>query len=224
MTDIPSQNNMTSAPYYQPLNNVSTPYDKPLDNPIPDNYQDQCPPPIEVKQVNNNSIHNASYESPFEYITCILVVMFFTIGTFIGIIFILIGIANNSIEFALFSLIPFFFPLVATILGSCSNIYSIINIESSSGTVIIKRRKICCCFNRKHVININSIKEVIARNDGHTSYEINGVHYNAFEIIFVINDGREIVGCSGAINKDGELGQAYDILRNALPNNIPFRS
>ena len=223
MTDIPSQNNVTSSPYYQPLKEDTASYEKPLNNNTPLNNEEQCPPPIQVKQDYNSSIRNATYESPFEYIICILVVMFFIIGTFITIIIILIGIANNSIEFALFALIPFLFTFIAIILGSCINVYSIINIESSSGTVIIRRKRMCCCFNRKHVININSIKEVIVQTDGHTSYEINGVHYDAFEVIFILNDGREIVGCSGAINKDGELSQAYNILRNALPKNIPFR-
>ena len=149
--------------------------------------------------------------------------MFFTIGTFITIIFVLIAMANKSIEFGLFALIPFLFTLIAIILGSCTNVYSIINIESSSATVIIRRKKMCCCFNRKHIININSIREVIVQNDGHTSYEINGVHYNAFEVIFILNDGRKIVGCSGVINKEGELRNAYNILRDALPKNIPFK-
>ena len=221
MTDFPSQNNVTAAPYYQPLKDVTS-YDKPLYNTTPVNNQDQCPPPIQVKQDYNSSIVNATYESPFDNTICIVVIIFFTIGTFLTVVMVLIGIANSSIEFVLFALIPFLFTFIAIILASCIDVYSIINIESSSATVIIRRKKMCCCFNRKHIIKINSIKKIIVQNDGHTSYEINGVHYDGFEIIFILNDGREIVGCSGALNKDGELTKAYNILRNALPNDIPL--
>ena len=77
------------------------------------------------------------------------------------------------------------------------------------------------CF-RRTKLQINDIQQVIVQIGDSTSYKINGIPYNAFEIIFKLNNGREVTGCSGVIDKDGESRKAYDIIRNTLSQNIKF--
>ena len=106
--------------------------------------------------------------------------------------------------------------------GSLINVNSIITIESSLGTVKIIRRKICCCFNRRYTININEIRLVIVQTDNRMTYKSGKNTINCFEIIFQLNNGREIKGCSGAIDENGEARKAFLTIRNALPSSIPF--
>jgi len=132
------------------------------------------------------------------------------------------GILNGDSYGALIGLFPLLFAVVATILGSCISLYVIINISSTSGTIIINKKKMCFCFSKKEIVQINDLQQVTVQTDYSTHYEINGVHYDAFEIIFRLSDGREVKGCSGIIDKNGEGRRAFQIIRNALPSRIVF--
>ena len=80
----------------------------------------------------------------------------------------------------------------------------------------------CICCSKSNSIQISEIRQVIIRIDHGTSYNINGVYYNAFEIIFKLINGNDVRGCSGVINKNNEGARAASILRNSLPQNIIF--
>ena len=135
----------------------------------------------------------------------------------------IVGAVQREYKMMLAGLIvSFILYLSIFLVGSLINVNSIITIESSLGIVKIIRRKIFCCFNRRYTININEIRHIIVQTDSRMSYQSGKTTYKSFEIIFQLNNGREIKGCSGAIDKNGEARKAFLTIRNALPNSIPF--
>ena len=64
------------------------------------------------------------------------------------------------------------------------------------------------------------IKQVIMQSEITTNSE--GQIFNIFDIIFQLVDGTEAKGCSHINNIGGEGTKAFNIIRNALPQNIPF--
>ena len=205
--------------YYQPLNNI-TPNDKLINEAAktPEQYQ----PQIQLNQNYNSSGINATYKSPFFSTLCFIVIFIFLFATAFGSIMI-VGAVKGEYKMMLAGLIVSLILYLSIFLaGSLINVNSIITIESSLGTVKIIRRKICCCFNRRYTININEIRLVIVQTDNRMTYKSGKNTINCFEIIFQLNNGREIKGCSGAIDENGEARKAFLTIRNALPSSIPF--
>ena len=132
------------------------------------------------------------------------------------------GISTGQTQTILMAFIPLIFSVVATILGSCISLYVIINISSTSGLIIINKKKMCFCFNKQECVQINDLQQVIVQTDTTTRYTECGERYYSFEVIFRLSDGREVKGCSGIIDKDGEGRRAFQIIRNALPQRIVF--
>ena len=217
MTDFPPPNNSNTSPYYQ-----TNDYNTPLNNTYPQNNPDMYQPPIQVNQLYNSSGANAIYKSPLDFIVCVIVTMFFIIGTGAAVLLFYFGISSGDTGQTLAGLFPLLFTLISCIMGSLVTVYSSINIQTYLGTIIINKRKMCCCFNKKEILQIDDVQQVIVQTDHSTSYEINGVSYSAFEIIFKLRDGREVKGLHGVIDKDGEGRKAFAIIRNALPQNIAF--
>ena len=181
--------------------------------------------PLTVNQGYSPNIapgSNATYTTPFNCIVCCIVVTFFIIGTTIFIVLLAIGLSNDSTTLTICSICPLIFTLIAIIFGIRFNISSTITIDNNLQTVFITSKKICTCCSKSNSLKISDIKQVIAQIDSSTHYEINDVPYNAFEIIFDLVDGRQITGCTGVIDKDGEAQRAISILRNSLPSNIIF--
>lgn len=206
MTDFPNPN---SSPYYQPLNSG-----------IP-NYQNS-PTPIQVNQPVNSYGSNATYKTPCNCIVGTIVVIFFIVGVGISALMVFLGISNHDVKLALIAFFPLIFAIVATILGSCISISVVLEISATLGTIVINKKKMCFCFSKQEIVQINDLHQVIVQTDLSTNYEINGVHYNAFEVIFKLSDGREVKGCTGIIDKNGEGRKAFQIIRNALPSRIGF--
>ena len=205
-----ADNTTTRIPYQQ-------------NNPI--SYQQQ---PIRVNQPvrshkkKKKKKSKATYKTPCNYSNGFMVTIFFIFGVGFFSFMIAIGISNVQSQAILLAFIPLIFVVVATILGSCISLYVIINISATSGLIIINKKKMCFCFSKQEVVQINDLQQVIVQTDYTTHYEINGVHYDAFEVIFRLSDGREVKGCSGIIDKDGEGRRAFQIIRNALPQRIVF--
>ena len=212
MTDYPSQNSLNTAPYADPLTSGSTAY--------PPNNQTPVQVPLQVNQPNYGK--NAFYKTPCNFITGCIVVSFFIAGIGASVLMIVVGISSGQTEMIFFGLIPLLFAVIATILGSCSSLYVTINISPTFGNIIINKKKMCFCFNKQEILQINDVQQLIVQTDPHTTYEINGVQYNAFEVIFKLSDGREVVGCSGIIDKNGEGRRAFQIIRDSLPPKIGY--
>ena len=143
-----------------------------------------------------------------------------------GVLFIIIiivnGIKKGQSKTILMAFIPLVFVIIAIICGSRKVLYFNINISVTSGLIIIDKKKICFCFSNQEVVQINDLQKVIVQTDKTTSYTINNVIYYSFEVIFRLSNGREVEGCSGIIDKDGEGRRAFRIIRNALPPRIFF--
>ena len=205
MADFPPIN---SNQYYQPLFNPTS--DQPPNYP-PNSNQ----PSIQENKPYNSSGTNASYRTPCSFIKGIIVVVLFicSVGMSIPIII------SGELYLCIISII---FALIAIIMGSIFVLYYSIDVYAALGTIIINEKKICLCCGRKEKIQINTLLQVIIQTDYSTNYKIGGVHYNAFEIIFKLKDGKEIKGFSGVIDKNGEGRRVFLLMRNALPQNIAF--
>ena len=205
-----ADNTTTRIPYQQ-------------NNPI--SYQQQ---PIRVNQPvrshkkKKKKKSKATYKTPCNYSNGFMVTIFFIFGVGFFSFMIAIGISNVQSQAILLAFIPLIFVVVATILGSCISLYVIINISSTSGLIIINKKKMCFCFNKQECVQINDLQQVIVQTDTTTRYTECGERYYSFEVIFRLSDGREVKGCSGIIDKDGEGRRAFQIIRNALPQRIVF--
>ena len=183
--------------------------------------------PLTVNQGYNTNYmpgpgSNVTYTTPSNCIIGAIVTVFFIVGTSLFIFMIALAISNGDGKFVLISLFPLVFSIVATVLGSKFNLCASITVDHYLQTVVIQSKRMCFCFSKTNIIQIGEIQQVIVQIDHTTSYNINGVYYNAFEIIFKLVNGREVRGCSGVINKNNEGARAASILRNGLPSNIPF--
>ena len=207
MTDFLSQND---GSYQQPLNGP-TPYQ-------PSNYppQNTAAGYSSSIPVNQTSITNAHYKTPFNFLVVFICAILFVIGIFYSIF--IIALSKGNIKEILFGFIPLILPLAGVIVGSCMFLYYSINIDSSLRIITIRKVKLFFCFSTKKVIEINHIKQVIVQTDYSTNCFIKGEHYNAFDVIFKLVDGNEVIGCTKIINKNGEGRKAFNIIRNALPN------
>ena len=213
MTDYPpSQNSGYSSVYGDPLASGSTAY--PLNN------QATVQPPLEVSQAVAGK--NGFYKTPCNCITGCIVVSFFITGVGVFLFMLVMGISSGETEQILFAFIPLIFAVIATILGSCSSLYVTINISPTFGNIVINKKKMCFCFSKQEILQINDVQQVIVQTDPHTTYKINGVRYNAFEVIFKLVDGRSVVGCSGIIDKNGEGRRAFQIIRECLPQKVGY--
>ena len=186
MSDFQDQN---ETPYYE----LSTPGIIEKQN-NPTSYQSS----IQVNQQTNNNGRNANYRSPCDVETSIIIFFFFLCGIFAAIGMISAGISENIITFILLSLIPLLFSIIAFIIGRIITIYTVIDISSTLGTIVITKKKIFCCFNKKQIVQINDIQKIVIQSE-----------FSSFYIIFKLSDGREIYGCSRINNQNGEGKKAF---------------
>ena len=163
-----------------------------------------------------------SYKTPLNIVFCILCVVYYIVGTLIFIILISIAISKDNTNIIYFSFIPLIFPLIAFIMGACSTLYYYIIVDQYQQVIVIKSKKLSFCFNKQKIVPLDQIEKVIVQIDHSINYKINNVSYNAFEIIFQLRDGSNIIGLSGVINKDNESKKAMKFLRNALSPEVCF--
>ena len=207
MTDLPTQNDPKNIPL----------------NSSPQNVDYQNPSSIETNQSNNHSEANIIYKTPFNALICFLVLMFFImwIGMEILFTFFLIG-SSDGLNGIYILFIPLILLIISIIIGSCCNLYYSFTIDKNSGVIYIDIKKMCCCFNKKKVVLIKNIIKFIVQTDVKASYKYNGVLHKFFEIIFVLNDGRIVKGCSGVVDINEEGKKAFNILRDNLPQSISY--
>ena len=183
--------------------------------------------PLTINQGYNSNYmpgpdSNVTYNTPYNCVVGAVTTVFFIIGAALFIFMIALAIANQEGKFVLISLFPLVILLVSIFLGSRFNVSHSIIVNHYLQTVIIKSKRMCFCFSKSNSIQIKEIQKVIVQIDHTTTYNINGVDYDAFEIIFKLIDKREVRGCSGVINKNNEGARAASVLRNALPPNVIF--
>ena len=170
----------------------------------------------------NLVLPNVTYSTPCNLVVGCVSTGFFIAGSLVFIFLIVFSIIKEDIIFALLSFFPLIFIVASFLIGTCFDLGSSITVDHNLQIVNVKTKKMCFCFTKTNIIQLNEIRGVIARIDHSTTYEINGVPYNAFEIIFQLVDGRQVSGCSGVINKNDEGIRAASILRKSFPPNIIF--
>ena len=179
------------------------------------------PPEYSSSVPVNSPLSRVTYKTPCNCVVGTIVVIFFIVGFGLFGVLLTLYISGGSIP--IFAVgFPLIFGLASVCLGSCVAMNHTIEIDNSVGTIITKSKKIFFCFNKTNIININEIRQVIVKIDPTTNYEINGVHYNAFEVIFQLVNGQEVKGCSGVIDKNGEGRRAASAIRSGIPRNIPL--
>ena len=171
-----------------------------------------------VKKTKNNVI----YETPCDCVNGFFIIIFFIAGVGAFSIMIAEAISSGQSQKLLYAIFPLIFVIFAIILGSCRSLYFIINISSTSGIIIINKKKLCFCFSKQEVMKINELQQVIVQTDHNCFHRSNGRRNNSFEVIFRLSNGRKVEGCSGIMDKDGEGRRAFLIIRNALPSRIVF--
>ena len=125
---------------------------------------------------------------------------------------------EKSLIFVLIFLI--FWTLGFTCGGGLLPFYISFNINSFLGIIQIKTIKLCCCFNKTKTIQINDIQKILIQKSNKVIFKNNNRQVDTIEVIFKLQNEREIKGCSGIININNESNKIYHFLRNSLPQNI----
>ena len=114
-------------------------------------------------------------------------------------------------------LIPFFIALIGFILG-VTTLETSINVDLYLGIIAITDTKFFCCFNRHKKVQINELKQIIL--ESYASHKKHNPHYS--KLIFKLVDGKEVKGFDILDENKREGRNAFEILRNVFPKNIPF--
>ena len=213
MADYPSQNNTNTAPYYQPLtndcnnSNNSTPYSK--------NNENQNPLQIQENQQNiskdkGNNTYTTPKDSCYYFCECIIYGLIF-LGFIVSLTLFFIEFHPSCLGALFLSLIGFFIGLILP-----PNSYSI-NIDTYLGIITITVRKFFSCFNKKKKIRIIDIQQVIVE-----SYFPYDESLGRSRVAFKLLDGKEVKGLEIDDESKKEGRNAFLMLRNNLPQNIPF--
>ena len=177
--------------------------------------------PINVNFNMGEPVSRVTYKTPCNCIVGLIAIVFFMVGFgFSALMFYRCFTSKNNEIFLCF--IPLLFGVISIIVGSCTSLFEIIDIDNSSGTVTLSKKKVYFCFNKTEVIQIGEIVQIVVETDYSTSYKINGVRYRAFKVIFILSNGREVKGCSGIIDKNGEGRKCFSIIRRGLPPKITY--
>ena len=179
------------------------------------------PSPIDVNFNMGEPVGKVTYKTPCNCVIGVITVAFFIVGFGLGAFLFYLYFTSKNMEIYV-CFFPLIFGVVSIILGSCMSIFNTIDIDNSSGIVTVAKKKIFFCCNKTEVIQIGEIVQVVVKTDPTTTYEINGVPYNAFEVIFTLSNGREVKGCSGIIDKNGEGRKCFSTIRRGLPPKVTF--
>ena len=200
------------------MTDLATPFSQSSD------YQTPTPgyeTPLGVNEPNTSEPSKVIYKTPAHSGACCFSYTFFIAGLIPTgvIVFLCIKEKNPYLIF-----ISFFAVLISTtgfIIGTYFSIYFIISIDPNTGFVVLKSRKPFFCFNRTKTIGIKDIQQVSVETDKSFAYSSGNITYYSFKIIFKLQDGKEIVGCSGTKDKDNSGRNAFNTIRKGLPQNIP---
>ena len=179
------------------------------------------PSPIDVNFNMGEPVGKVTYKTPCNCVIGVITVAFFIVGFGLGAFLFYLYFTSKNMEIYV-CFFPLIFGVVSIILGSCMSIFNTIDIDNSSGIVTVAKKKIFFCCNKTEVIQIGEIVQVVVKTDPTTTYEINGVPYNAFEVIFILSNGREVKGCSGIIDKNSEGRRCFSTIRRGLPPKVTF--
>ena len=170
-----------------------------------------------------DGINKNVYYTQFNITVFLFFVIFFVLCSAIAICLFIIYL-NGSKEFIYYTLIPIGILIIILIISSMYPLFTQITIDRINELIILKHCKILFCLNKTNYINLKEIEKVVIEKNTSVHYEINGVVYDGFNLVFIINKDKQIKGLIGEIDKNLESQKLFDFLREALPKNIPVSS
>ncbi len=170
-----------------------------------------------------DGINKNVYYTQFNITVFLFFVIFFVLCSAIAICLFIIYL-NGSTEFIYYTLIPIGILIIILIISSMYPLFTQITIDRINELIILKHCKILFCLNKTNYINLKEIEKVVIEKNTSVHYEINGVVYDGFNLVFIINKDKQIKGLIGEIDKNLESQKLFDFLREALPKNIPVSS
>ena len=97
-------------------------------------------------------------------------------------------------------------------------LYVVSIINPFKGTITNKIKKLCCCLSKTKIYHFNEVKKIIIDKDESVEYNINGIHYDAFKVDYLLQNNQIETIFSGIIDKDNESQNAFNIFKNAFSN------
>ena len=107
--------------------------------------------------------------------------------------------------------------LIAGVLTNYFPLYSTITIDMGKKLVIIKRYRFLFLNNSTTKIDTDKIIRAYTEKNKEEGYGNKDNSFDAFDLIFILNDGHRIVGLEGEIDKNNEKRKLNFFLREFFP-------
>ena len=160
------------------------------------------------------------YKSPFNCFSFSMIFSMFLLGIVLFIAFIILGINSDFWLFMLF--IPIFILTLSLIFSCVSSLYDTIAIDLELGIITTKNNKFLFCFGQKQSFGLIEIEQILIQINNNIDFSQNDVHYNCFDVIFKLLNGKEIKGIIGLVDKNNESQKIIEFLKKTIPSNIPI--
>ena len=121
-------------------------------------------------------------------------------------------------------IIPIGILIFCSIISSFFPLFSKIVVDIPNELIIITKFKILFCLNKTNYINLKEVEQITIEKNTNIYYEVNGVAYGGYNLVFIINKDKEIKGLTGEIDKNSESQKLFEFLRESIPKNIPISS
>ena len=110
--------------------------------------------------------------------------------------------------------------LLAGIMTYYFPLFSSITIDMNKKLVIIKKYRFIFLNNKTTKIETDKIIRAYTEKNKEEGYGRNQNSYDGFDLIFILNDGRRIVGLEGEIDKNNERKKLDFFLRQFFPGSL----
>ncbi len=177
--------------------------------------------PIEINQTDydtDNPRVKSIYKSKKNIFDCIAFYIVLIIGIFIFLLLTYIYI-SKKVKNVFIGFVFIFVWMTGFIYFTNSTPFYVVSIINPfKGTITNKIKKLCCCLSKTKIYHINEVKKIIIDKDESINYNINGVHYDAFKVDFLLQNNQIETIFSRIIDKDNESQNAFNIFKNAISN------
>ena len=163
------------------------------------------------------------YYTQFNFTIFLFFVIFFVLCSTIAIGLFIIYLDGKT-AFFYYTFIPISILITTAIIASLFPLFTKIIVDIPNELIIIKNIKILFFFNKTIYINLKEIEQIVIEKNTNVHYEINGISYGSYNLKFIMNKEKEIIGLKGEIDKGFESQKLFEFLREAVPKNIPICS
>lgn len=178
---------------------------------------------INNKKIMDKENEENIYYTQFNFTIFLFFVIFFVLCSAISIGLFIIYL-NGKSEYIYYIIIPIGIFIFCLIITSFFPLFTKIIVDIRNELIIIKHFTILFCLNKTNNINLREIEQVTIEKNTNVHYEMNGVGYEGYNLVFIVNKGKEIKVLEGEIDKNFESQKIFDFLRESLPKDIPISS